>query len=904
MKKNNKGFTLVECVVAIAVVSIVSIASIVIYRISINSTRRQWDNYMSTISANNALSCFQNAENLTDFLENGTKIDLKSFNNKTSKNNIDVPMFYKDLDLSELQLKPQAFTKVRRFDSGKVIFYNGDTRLITFKYAEDNLSTFVEDAKDLDEGLINLDYETKDDKYSIGGEGSSYGEIKSINYTTYIKGKEDNYGLTTWKDDNNQRPALTIDYYRDSSDNLKVKISGKLQTGYTTKTTAKNGASITNGIATLEYDATDFEKYLLKKSYVLRCVGIKTKSGNLIDATFEVYTARSDKSLKRATDSNGKEIYYKVCNIDGNFNTGIQPVQSADMRDHWFWFAYAGKGSSKKVTVQVSYGNTDSFTNLVDGDYNFGNAFTFYYSTIFCRFDGGNSQKFTINSIDSTASYSSESLTISGFVDPNGNKVTMTINDTFVSFKDDKGNIRTSVATELDKYLMQNKYFLSPVKTVKNDPGYIVWCKVYSYSSNPPTPVVNSSNQQLYYALTVRWDSERLANANIATNNWYDLNANYVDLHISAVRYNYGSMPSIGTIDKQYVRADFSCENGNRCNLTAPNFLGLSFATAEKSTNGTDVINVKDVVYKEAVEGDHYYDYGLNNHFSASIFYALANNGEILVYGVFDGSNVPILLYKYNGGYIADAMNDIKTNCKFTKEITTSDAEHKGASYTDNLYAYAANGINYTQYCNLTPGSRLDVTYAKIYKDGSKTIISFRNSNDYAILDFECDDDSDAKQITEGIFKKFYTNVSGTDKYNLTFNGSQLKGKALLSRKVENGIDYYIISILKDDDENKRITVFKTKASTTITFRNHYDIDLVTFIGKSSNSDGQSETQSFYIMPRGDKSKYFVYIQATYANLVNSEYEPIIKIWILPKSKFSNTMAVPSSEPYITYRKG
>jgi len=67
MIKKKKGFSLVECLVAFLIISIVSVSAFTTIRTSNNYIRNNWNKYCAEIMADNALACFQGSDNNTAF---------------------------------------------------------------------------------------------------------------------------------------------------------------------------------------------------------------------------------------------------------------------------------------------------------------------------------------------------------------------------------------------------------------------------------------------------------------------------------------------------------------------------------------------------------------------------------------------------------------------------------------------------------------------------------------------------------------------------------------------------------------------------------------------------------------------------------------------------------------------
>ena len=133
MKRNRKGFTLVECVIAIAVITIITAAAISIYQVALRSSERQWNSFLSTVMADNALSCFQSSNSMDEFETRlGGLTQVGSETVRTTE--IPINQSYYEMDLSNCQI-PLQFSKIRSYETGKVcVLDSEETELIGFDY--------------------------------------------------------------------------------------------------------------------------------------------------------------------------------------------------------------------------------------------------------------------------------------------------------------------------------------------------------------------------------------------------------------------------------------------------------------------------------------------------------------------------------------------------------------------------------------------------------------------------------------------------------------------------------------------------------------------------------------------------------------------------------------------------
>lgn len=70
MKRNKKGFSLVEVIIALSVIVIVSIATLTIVLSSVNARKKAADEAKALRFAENIYECYKAADNETEFLKN------------------------------------------------------------------------------------------------------------------------------------------------------------------------------------------------------------------------------------------------------------------------------------------------------------------------------------------------------------------------------------------------------------------------------------------------------------------------------------------------------------------------------------------------------------------------------------------------------------------------------------------------------------------------------------------------------------------------------------------------------------------------------------------------------------------------------------------------------------------
>ncbi len=214
MKKNRNGFTLVECIVAVSVISVITAAAIGIYQTAQHTAVDQWDGFLATVMADNALADFQNADSMEEF-ENGLD-GLVQIGSQTEKTvDLTVDRSYYEYDLANAQI-PCPFDRVRAYESGRVsVLDSAGQDLVTFDYGG-KTAGFSSDTAILTKA---------DGIYQKDGESRDAGGITSLTVDN-----RDDYKVTYTND--------------------KVKFENTLQ-----------GSG--------EFDITPLEKYLLSQGYFL-----------------------------------------------------------------------------------------------------------------------------------------------------------------------------------------------------------------------------------------------------------------------------------------------------------------------------------------------------------------------------------------------------------------------------------------------------------------------------------------------------------------------------------------------------------------------------------------------------------------------------------------------------------
>jgi len=287
MRMNKKGITLVECIMAIAVISIISAVAVVIYRTSLRSTNKQWDNYLTTVMADNALACFQNANDLATFEENLDGLTQVG-NDATQYFDIKVSESVREMNLSTQSAIPASFDKIRTYDTGVVSVISGSDTLAEFNYGG-KTSQFTADTALLtkSDGMYSASSAPAKKTLTVNASGGGKSSVP-VCQTSY------QFVITE------EQVAL---YFRGSV------YSGKQATTRDTKN--------------ITYDTTPIEKYYLKnnrflvpntKSYKETVkIRVNSKYTNYCLFVFAVFEMSDDGVVSQAKNASGKYIY--VCAV-------------------------------------------------------------------------------------------------------------------------------------------------------------------------------------------------------------------------------------------------------------------------------------------------------------------------------------------------------------------------------------------------------------------------------------------------------------------------------------------------------------------------------------------------------------------------------------------------------------
>lgn len=292
MKKNKRrGFTVVECVAAILVITIVTACAIGIFRTALSTGEDNWNNYLADAIVENALAAFQSSESAEEFDEIIREVMVKTAEDRLTPVIEITHGGAAESSLSDVML-PVHFTKVRATEAEQIVaFYNGETPILTLQYNEN--TKYVSDKAALNNAA--LFEEQKNEQASLGtitvkGNGGGSGEGSE---STAV---EEKIELFIGFSKSSTAKQFTVTY---DTKNSKVTYASK--DGKTTKTCAM----------------TDFEKYLLENGiYLSPKSGTYTTSGSSTgQAEFYAYYLTDNTAVTR----DGQQLCFKM---SFTFSTG------------------------------------------------------------------------------------------------------------------------------------------------------------------------------------------------------------------------------------------------------------------------------------------------------------------------------------------------------------------------------------------------------------------------------------------------------------------------------------------------------------------------------------------------------------------------------------------------------
>jgi len=347
MKKrllNKKGFSIVECIIAIVVICIISGSAIAIYSLSSNSSSNRWDSYHTVVVANNALNIFKSSEDSDGFTADltrllGTSSALAS--NTSDSITISGRDSYTEYDVSK-QMVSTNFGTLRVYKDGYVKLFsskigNQDTstqELLKINY-KDN-SNYSSDTNELNaqDTIFDQKYEKSVVEYNSITVTAANKEEDTVSSKCLVRdGIKPVTRSFKYTSSINENTVITItnstvkisykinanSYWEKDAENYKDYITGKKISTLPAPLSALK-SSIKNVLANnyedLEqtYTTTELEKYLLSQGWYLSFDANsmdKTGDGFTGYIYFSVNDANSS-SLTPVTNSEGKNLYIRV----------------------------------------------------------------------------------------------------------------------------------------------------------------------------------------------------------------------------------------------------------------------------------------------------------------------------------------------------------------------------------------------------------------------------------------------------------------------------------------------------------------------------------------------------------------------------------------------------------------
>ena len=355
MKKNKKGFSLVECIIAIVIITTISIVSVSTYISAQSTTNKEWDKFKASMVADSSVSAFQSADKIADFMKRSPE-GLKAL--KTTQE------IYNDSgeEISEEPTQPETpeeiptsvdFKSIRAYENGKVKLFNRALDVNTDTYT-DEIASFNYSGKEA---------QYKADKQYLDGL-SFYNKAK----------KEDSSDVVT-----------TAFKFTQAKGTSHMSMGGE-RTDPNKATFDYNDGKVSitdNSGKTKSYDQTPLEAYLVSKGQFLGFAD-NTNVGNTMNGTPIMYEPTYDASGNKKEDG---VFYFYVYQLDyskspitvskvkSGRNTKVIRVTYDDNKD---LFSSADKSSwnTEKCihvkSVQWAWVPVDDYTgnNTVQAKYN------------------------------------------------------------------------------------------------------------------------------------------------------------------------------------------------------------------------------------------------------------------------------------------------------------------------------------------------------------------------------------------------------------------------------------------------------------------------------------------------------------------------------------------------------
>jgi len=327
--KNKKGVTIIECVVAMAVVAIIASISITILQSTTGIIYGKWDRYTSAITASNALSIFKTSENIDDFsqrLKNLLSCSEALATDDDQKISIPTTEGSLEYDLSSRMIK-KPFKTVRVYTGDKKV------RFLKSETADETLPADSDKLLDIDYGSSNSSFNTdiayfgNSGMYDLKVDKMFDGTVGRISYKL------------SGTDGSNVKHSITLiyDYFTATgagTDQLQVHISD----GSTTYSNAANA---------FEKELFNNKQFLVPYGYVINKSGQSSNDRN--DLACMLYSADTGSPIVSSSK-------YTIYLIKGKIEDGKNAASN--------WNTKSAAFEIRKTTVSTSTTSDSSLTGF------------------------------------------------------------------------------------------------------------------------------------------------------------------------------------------------------------------------------------------------------------------------------------------------------------------------------------------------------------------------------------------------------------------------------------------------------------------------------------------------------------------------------------------------------------
>ena len=865
MKKNKRrGFTVVECVAAILIITIVTACAIGIFRTALSTGEDNWNNYLTDAIAENALAAFQSSESIGEFDQ-----IIREAMVKTAEDRL-LPVIEisrggaAESSLSDVML-PVHFTRVRATEENHTVaFFNGETSILTFAYG--NAAKYVDDVRAASSSL--------EKNGCFAAESSSEASLGTIT----VKGNGGGSG--------------------EGSESTAVEEKIELFIGYSTSSTAKQftvtydtkNKQVTytqkDGKQSKTCALTAFEEELLANGWYLSPTSGTFTNAGMAGAAwgqiyFDAYHLADNTPVK---DENGKQLSYWM-------KLGYNGTHSYE-EETWT------KATNTEVTyLAYRYGNEAGSTwHDLPCDFAWQ-----YYPTI-ARMAGGNSG--TKNHYFTCTSYTKGGTKTEDFtvIAQSAMEIALTEDTVSISSKtnasDDSSaensksvtHAKSSAATPLEKALFGEGCFLYyDANCFRAGGSYLYF---YVWNAETKTYAKDEDGNFLCY---------RVSGARHGSGQWYDGNyftaSKIESAGLTKRAGDYTDFPSSGWTD---VTADYEGMTSAEWYFAAYMMDTCSFDSADMTT--VDIAVAHDFVCFDAgitvtadgsAQRDLIYTDYLPNGENGVIYYALAKTGEIRLYSaaLIAEDGTPIFIY-----------TDTATDASALTGLADGAARFRAEG------AFGESG--YTLYCSR---DRLRIEKVRLYGssilflqnvgDDEITVFSFTyDEPDYATDDFA------AIKSESGVYRSRYKTIGAIE---ATLADEYAAGYARLHWDDETGF-YSIVIYPSADATEGGVEIFAS--SDSVPKSDYCDLEEHKDIRQTTTVQDAAEICYYQYVPNG--GKYATVIRVQYSHSYGDpSVEPRIMIWKIPSRLLGSKQALgkdikqienPAYDKYlvISYRKG